>query len=382
MMRKCATLILLIILLLLSINVFAQSDDLQVITFDIDEDFYAEVGLSLDADVVSVLFNVRTSEPEDAVYLVEIYTEDDELIYSLDEEDSEIAFGFEPFTEELTGQLGIFLPAASDYEIVPDDYIFVFEAEISDITSVSAIVRSGDVDVWQSIDINLWVLTDELATDNAQNTFADTIRASMNTTLNPHQLEVGQIDFLVASDSQYDDFSFPYIDDEDDSSLRDVCLEMSRASKPERALNVAIVEGFDEASAEGDTAGIAMNAGNAGVMLDTSSFSCVVVSYEAYGDDFDAQAANILHEAGHFMSLPHTTESDGEFFDIFDDTPECDAQDFDSDDDGFVDDFECDIVGGANNLMFWSGEPEYAPFILSDEQAWVLRRHPLFYASR
>jgi hypothetical protein len=103
------------------------------------------------------------------------------------------------------------------------------------------------------------------------------------------------------------------------------------------------------------------------------------VSYEAYGEDFENQAYNILHEGGHFMSLPHTTESDGGLFDIFDDTPECSAEDFDEDGDGFVDDFECDIDGGANNLMFWSGEPDYAPFILSDAQAWVLRRHPLFY---
>ena len=137
-------------------------------------------------------------------------------LYAEDDDESLINFGFEPFTEELTGQLGVFLPAASDYAIVPDDYIFVFQAEFSTITSVTAIIRTGDVDVWQAIDINFWILTDELGSESAEAGFETIVRTTMDIILNPHQLEVGQISFYGASDAQYDDFAYPEITDEDE----------------------------------------------------------------------------------------------------------------------------------------------------------------------
>jgi hypothetical protein len=378
-MKVVVRLLVLGFLMLVASVIVAQDDDLRVINFHIEEAVSVEVELSLEADDVSVLFNVKTSEEDAYIYLVEIYNSDEELIYSLDGDEGIITFGFEPILEDAGGQLGVFLPASPDFELEADDYYFVFEAEESTISEVTAIVRSGDVDSTQAIDFNFWVLTEELSDEDTQADFADVIRESMDAVLNPYDLEVGAIEFFVADDSDYDEYAFPQIDDEDARSLEDVCIAMSDAVGASRAMNVAIIEGFDEQTEEGGTLGVAVIAGNAGMVLDESPFSCVVVSYEAYGEDFENQAYNILHESGHFMSLPHTTESDGAGFDIFDDTPECAAADFDGDDDGFVDDIECDIEGGANNLMFWSGEPEYAPYILSDAQAWVLRRHPLFY---
>lgn len=362
--------------------VMAQDDgDLRYIEFDVDEDFYAEVELTIEEDDISVLFNVKSSDSDDYIYLVEIISsDDDELIYSLDGDDGVITFGFEPLTEDADGQLGVFLPPAPDFDIEPGDYIFVFEAEESDISEVSVIVRSADLDSRQALDINLWVLTDELSDKSEQSNYLDAVSEAMNEMLNPHNMEIGTIEFFVADDSDYDDYAYPEIDDEDISSLQEICSEMSEEIAVSRVLNVAIIEGFDE-SGEGGTAGIAISAGNAGIIMEESPFSCVVVSYEAYGDDFVSQAANILHEGAHFLSLPHTTESEGDIFDIFDDTPECEADDFDENDDDYVDDFECGVEGGANNFMFWSGDEEFAPFIISESQAWVLKRHPLFYSS-
>jgi hypothetical protein len=68
----------------------------------------------------------------------------------------------------------------------------------------------------------------------------------------------------------------------------------------------------------------------------------------------------------------------------------CDAATFDGRDnstfgllipgkkDGAIDDFECDIDGGAKNFLFYGGVYLYLPFEMSPDQAKSLRRHPLF----
>jgi len=79
-------------------------------------------------------------------------------------------------------------------------------------------------------------------------------------------------------------------------------------------------------------------------------------------------AANLLHELGHFAGLAHPSEADGETFDLLDDTPRCAA----------ADPGICGAEGGADNLMFLSGDETTLPWTLTENQAWVLRRHPLF----
>ena len=93
--------------------------------------------------------------------------------------------------------------------------------------------------------------------------------------------------------------------------------------------------------------------------------------------------ATLLHELGHFVGLAHTSEADGRVFDVLGDTPRCEAERHDgagpNAKDGVVDERECADGGGANNVMFWSAEVGAGPWTLTPAQAWVLRRHPLFY---
>ena len=55
-----------------------------------------------------------------------------------------------------------------------------------------------------------------------------------------------------------------------------------------------------------------------------------------------------------------------------------DANRYDEDGDGTVDQYECGEVDGPN-YMFWGSEGLTTDFVISEDQAWVLRRHPLFY---
>lgn len=361
----------------------AQSDALRVVDFEVPNDFFADITLSLDEGDESVLFTVTADDPEDNLFLIEI--EDlatGELLYSIDNdpEDNLFQFAFEPLSEFI-GELSLFVPPTPYMPLVAGEYRFTFEAEISTITSVQAYIRSGNLGATHALDLVIWNLTDALLEDAAQTAFSDAAQTEMDALLGEHNLRVGEITIVNANDTDYNDYAFPQISEEDTSSLNELCAVMSERLDPTLALYVALIEGFDEIEADaGGTAGIAINAGNAGTILQIGSRgSCVVASYEAYGEDFANQAVNILHEGAHFMSLAHTTESGGDVFDFLNDTPECPATEFDGNDDGFVDDFECDTIGGASNVMFWSGEPEFAPYSFSTDQAWLLRRHPLFY---
>lgn len=363
----------------------AQDEHLRTIEFDIDESDIVEVELTIEEDDVSVLFQVVASDPDAPLGLLEIFTPDDELLYLLDDMNNEIEFGFVPYTEENTGELGVFLPAAPQYDLEAGDYIFAFGTEFDDIESVTAIVRSGNVDVRQAIDINLGVFSwdSELDDPRQQDDFEEALRQHVDALLNPHNLQLGAVNYIFPDEDMVDELGYPEITDDDVSILNEICAEMNALVGFSNALNVVLLDGFDEGDSEaGGTAGVSMGAGNTGIInSDESPHSCVVVSWEAYADDMSSQAANIIHESAHFMSIPHTTEAGGFAFDIFEDTAECDADEFDEDGDGLVDDFECGVLGGADNFMFWNGDPEagLTPYTMSADQAWVMRRHPLFY---
>jgi len=210
--------------------------------------------------------------------------------------------------------------------------------------------------------------------------------AAMDEVLAPHALGIGRIDVLPRAPRRLRGTLSM-----DGGSEADLCREAVRAADP-WSLPVVIVDGF---SGDGDEAEELIGwAPVPGVLREPDSAgSCVFVgSHRDVEDDDERQAAfamTLLHEAGHFMGLEHVSEFDGRLFDRLDDTRECHIGDVDGRDDerfdvageidGVIDDFECGRAGGADNLMFWSGVPEFAPFRLSDQQADVLRAHPLFH---
>ena len=78
------------------------------------------------------------------------------------------------------------------------------------------------------------------------------------------------------------------------------------------------------------------------------------------------------------MGLTHTTEANGVAFDLFDDTPECPLGQYDLDESGEVEEHEC-LEVDSSNYMFWQDSGYINNFVISNQQAWVIRSHPLFY---
>ncbi|MBF0137070.1 MAG: hypothetical protein H7833_06595 [Magnetococcus sp. DMHC-1] len=82
-----------------------------------------------------------------------------------------------------------------------------------------------------------------------------------------------------------------------------------------------------------------------------------------------------IHEAGHFLGLYHTTESDGLTHDPLADTPECTVTQ-DTNNDGSLTPNECRNFDGAN-LMFWLASTTIDQTVLTADQKAILRATPL-----
>lgn len=97
-------------------------------------------------------------------------------------------------------------------------------------------------------------------------------------------------------------------------------------------------------------------------------------------DDGVATGRTLAHELCHYLGLSHTSEPSGVDHDPLPDTPECPVEFATQMDDRgrrFVGYEDC-IGFGADNLMFFESATDDGPQrTLSEDQRWVLRRHPL-----
>lgn len=372
-----------------AVNSSVVTDDIRVVVFDTRDDSYLEANFTIEADDVSFLIYARAADVDELVYFTELLGPAGEFIYLADLDTNEVdglAFGNEWLENQ--GEAALYLPTAPQFELEAGEYQVVVQTDGAPLTEAGVIIRSGLVDDQiQALDLNIWPVTTSatFAEEGYEDTFAAAIRPPMDELLQPHDLIIGNINFFAATDGDIDDFAEIRLPDDEEGDdrnyLADVCLAAGRIMGSGRAVNLVIVDQI--LSLEGEDTGTAgISSGLPGtVMVTDSPQSCVIVSWFAFEDSYEEQAGNIIHEASHLMSLTHTSEADGSFFDPFIDTPECDIDTYDKDGNEEVDEFECDLEGGARNYMFYSGDISFAPFVMSADQAWTLRRHPLFYAA-
>jgi hypothetical protein len=166
----------------------------------------------------------------------------------------------------------------------------------------------------------------------------------------------------------------------DETSLSSLCQATAANIGTSRALNVALIDVFEEYyENEEDYLPVLGISPIPGMLFSPESqSSCVVISLEEHYGDYRYVGATIVHEGSHFMGLTHTTEADGSSFDVFDDTPECPSNIYDIDASGEVEDHEC-LKADSSNCMFWQDSGNIDNYTISQQQAWAIRSHPLFY---
>lgn len=356
---------------------------------------------------VSFTVQFTTSDPSAYVLITGVQGPDGSWIYrndgeADDEEEGEIT---SEFSDSIYGQYGdaaLFMPLTPRQTLVPGRYRVHVDTEAdSPLRSSVVVFKSGGrfLDrAWHVLDVNVWVAhnraswIDELEQVRLEVNY----RQILDNMLRPHGLSIGHLSLYRASEDEIDQYAV--IDEHNDEQIQSACLAMLSRIENARALNVVMVETMSYVE-DGYESGSAGFSSVPGPIFDTSTVNgCVFLSETAYvagpSESLDQSmvdelhAATLLHEGAHFMSLEHPTESGGDNFDHFSDTPECDIRSYDGrtdtvtgepgELDGQISEFECGLSGGADNVLFYSGGIDFAPFWLSPQQAWVLRRHPLF----
>lgn len=351
---------------------------------------------------VSMLVNLQLRGNDGGVLIKEIIDPAGVTIYQAELSGNNFNVESDFFNTPLAGEdvVTAFLPPTPKMTLSSGTYRFILQKEGSvEFSSAKVFMKShpagGDTDLANlEMDLNIMIMdpSPDYRSESFQNTLKTSYRDNINSMLSAHGIRLDKVKVYLADDAQTQRYKI--IDDEDFETFNAACRTLHQAADNPLALNALFIEDF--------AGGNAGSSPFAGIILDkTADDSCFAVARKAYevssGNSADTeeeiaqQAANILHEGMHFMSLEHTTEMDGQTFDTIQDTAECDAQTYDGRDnpnpdfgedgqgekDGVVSDHECGTEGGANNVLFWAGHPDFLPFEVSDDQAWVLKRHPL-----
>jgi hypothetical protein len=333
---------------------------------------------------VSFLLTATADDADEPLAVVGVRDPDGEIIYAADNALVEASGGLTTHVRQsqvATGEVSIIAPAHPGLDVRPG----VYQVAIDNVApvDVSVVIKSGDdIDtIAQVIDVNIWSAS--TAFDAA--TLQAGLREGMDVVLGPHGLEVGEITVTAASAGDIEAHARTRVE-----RLEEVCEAVAADIGTTRALNLAVVETLSD-----DLAGIA--SGLPGAIEDPEAKATCVVAATGVGTQRFPMAniaSTVVHEASHFLGLTHTTEEDGTLSDDFNDTAACDlaTQDgrdnlgYPGDEDGALTAEECGLEGGADNYMFF--EDPYPDIrdvltqvVMSPDQAWALRRHPLFRPS-
>jgi hypothetical protein len=222
--------------------------------------------------------------------------------------------------------------------------LFVWSGSASSL-EVRAIVerRTGGAPGDSRVDLNVFLAPGLAITGPETDTKLQDVLSRLDDIFGQIGLAVGDVDFYQLSSTAYNSVS--------ESEFPQLLGETSVAS--ETRMNVFFVQ----TAIGGGVLGVA--AALPGPKLNASPVSGVMVDYD--WSNAAAVGQVTAHEIGHYLGLYHTAESDGQTWDIIEDTLECPG--------------ECTSESGGY-LMHWQYFGSTTP-VITDGQAHVILAHPL-----
>lgn len=327
-----------------------------------------EASFTLKPGDISVLFTAIVNDRKDEVALLSLTIPGGTSWYSANlgsDQFKSPVFSSQAVQE---GELVVYLPLDKAFDLMPGEYkLKVATNSGKPINDAFVVIRSGLADCTMAIDLKLWVLSGDaqLATPAGQNAIGQKIRVAVDKILKQQNMRLGNLKFLPSTAEEKKRYA--RINDEQES---DLCEKLyAKVGNEDIGWNMALVEDAGQG-----TLGFSPVPGS--VLVPDSNNSCSVTAFDSHQGDFDDLGATIVHEGTHFLGMMHTTEKDGKTFDPIGDTPQCPLGQFDRNRNGEMDADECAGMDGPN-YIFWNPNPGASG--ITPGQAWVMRRHPLFY---
>ena len=236
-----------------------------------------------------------------------------------------------------TGEVSLMVPDGPGHDVVAGTYWVVVDSANAGAVDVTVLVKSGDVspEATQVVDVNVWLaLSDSAAGGHDFQAYLGAgLRGEMDRLLAPFDLGVGGIRFFLAGPDDRSTYAGVAANE-----VAEACAAMAVDVGRGRAVNVGFVERVF------DSDGLRLAGASSGLpgapLHGSADDTCVLVARSA-GAGVDEHGVTFLHESSHFMGLGHTT--------------------------------------GSDNYLFGGRVRERASIEMSADQAWVLRRHPLFH---
>ena len=346
----------------------------------------SNVRISIEPNDLSAVFSARTLETDGLIVMSRLTAPSGAVLYDINNSSEEECVNNLHFSGSCgaEGEINVRFPSNPKFPLLSGDYEMELYSMGQPICDAATIIRTDTnpntvfADELQTIDINIWILStsETLNIPGELKRMQDEVRESIDNLLEKQNMRLGNLSLFDSSPANKDAFA-----QTDDNNLANLCLATASNIGSYRALNVALIDVFQEyyETEEDYFPVLGMSPIPGMPFAPESQSSCVVISLEQHEEDYRYVGATIIHEGSHFMGITHTTEANGVSFDLFDDTPECPSDQYDLDASGEVEEHEC-LEVDSSNYMFWQDGGFIDNFIISEQQAWVIRSHPLFYS--
>ncbi|MBT4161651.1 MAG: tandem-95 repeat protein [Gammaproteobacteria bacterium] len=214
------------------------------------------------------------------------------------------------------------------------------DIDFSSLT-LTATIRTGPTPDPASVEPAVLNLRSYLTSDSATTSDVEAVLTRLSEIAVESEITLDIEPVVVLSNASFDIVSTSFLNQTTSSLVNEGAAN---------SVNLFFVEGFtDSESLAGISPGIPGSlgavSGHNGVLIDATANLGFDVDFYA-----NQNAETTFHEMNHFLGLYHTTEARFSFNDVIDDTPNCDPDVDDLDDDGVADAAECP---DADNPMFW-----------------------------